>query len=225
MSWLKKLFTVSTNSVNQTMNNAVESLVDIKREGNALISQLDRDINSLHSRVVEAQREIQLSSFEISKNAELIYNHTEVAKLAIKAGNDEDATYSLSRVEGLEMVSKTHQQTIDILQPIVDQQIEHINKMVSEKQLLKAEITRLDLEERQYKLRASLLGNTGNSGVEKGGIDINYLRERVMNARATCEAKEIVASKVTSTQVDNVQATPSNVKSRLEALKEEVKSS
>lgn len=222
MSWLKKLFTVSTNSVNQTMNNAVESLVDIKREGNALISQLDKDINSLHSRVVEAQKEIQLSTFEISKNVELIYNHTETAKRAIKAGNDEDATHALSRVEGLEMISKTHQQTIDILQPIVDQQIEHINKMVSEKQLLKAEITRLDLEERQYKLRASLLGNTG---VEKGGIDINYLRERVMNARATCEAKEIVASKVTSTQVDNVQATPSNVKSRLEALKDEVKSS
>lgn len=219
MSWLKKLFTVSTNSVNQTMNNAVESLVDIKREGNALISQLDKDINSLHSRVVEAQKEIQLSSFEISKNVELIYNHTETAKRAVKAGNDEDATHALSRVEGLEMISKTHQQTIDILQPIVDQQIEHINKMVSEKQLLKAEITRLDLEERQYKLRASLLGNTG---VEKGGIDINYLRERVMNVRATCEAKEIVASKVTSTQVDNVQATPSNVKSRLEALKEEL---
>lgn len=219
MSWLSKLFTVTTNSVNEKMEKVTESLVDIKREGNSLIAQLDKDINSLHSRVVDAQKEIQLSKFEISKNAELIYNHTETAKRAVKAGNDEDATNSLSRVEGLEMISKTHQQTVDILQPIVDQQIEHINKMVSEKQLLKAEITRLDLEERQYKLRASLLGS---KGVEKGGIDINYLRERVTNARATCEAKEIVASKVTSSQVDNVQATPSNVKSRLEALKEEL---
>ena len=219
MSWLSKLFTVTTNSVNEKMEKVTESLVDIKREGNSLIAQLDKDINSLHSRVVDAQKEIQLSKFEISKNAELIYNHTEIAKRAVKAGNEEDATHALSRVEGLEMISKTHQQTVDILQPIVDQQIEHINKMVSEKQLLKAEITRLDLEERQYKLRASLLGS---KGVEKGGIDINYLRERVTNARATCEAKEIVASKVTSSQVDNVQATPSNVKSRLEALKEEL---
>lgn len=219
MSWLSKLFTVTTNSVNEKMEKVTESLVDIKREGNSLIAKLDKDINSLHSRVVDAQKEIQLSKFEISKNAELIYNHTETAKRAVKAGNDEDATNSLSRVEGLEMISKTHQQTVDILQPIVDQQIEHINKMVSEKQLLKAEITRLDLEERQYKLRASLLGS---KGVEKGGIDINYLRERVTNARATCEAKEIVSSKVTSSQVDNVQATPSNVKSRLEALKEEL---
>ena len=219
MSWLSKLFTVATNSVNEKMEKVTESLVDIKREGNSLISQLDKDINSLHSRVVDAQKEIQLSKFEISKNAELIHNHTEVAKRAVKAGNDEDATHALSRVEGLEMISKTHQQTVDILQPIVDQQIEHINKMVSEKQLLKAEITRLDLEERQYKLRASLLGS---NGVEKGGIDINYLRERVTNARATCEAKEIVSSKVTSSQVDNVQATPINVKSRLEALKEEL---
>lgn len=219
MSWLSKLFTVTTNSVNEKMEKVTESLVDIKREGNSLIAQLDKDINSLHSRVVDAQKEIQLSKFEISKNAELIHNHTETAKRAVKAGNDEDATNALSRVEGLEMISKTHQQTVDILQPIVDQQIEHINKMVSEKQLLKAEITRLDLEERQYKLRASLLGS---NGVEKGGININYLRERVTNARTTCEAKEIVASKVTSSQVDNVQATPSNVKSRLEALKEEL---
>ncbi len=220
MSWLKKLFAVSTNSVNETMKNVTESLIDIKREGNSLISQLEKDINSLHSRVVDAQKEIQLSKFEIDKNSDLIYRHNEVAKKAVQAGNDEDATNALSRIEGLEMISKTHQQTIDILQPIVDQQIEHINKMVSEKQLLKAEITRLDLEERQYKLRSQLLGTTGG---EKGGIDINYLRERVNNARATCEAKEIVASKVTSSNLEDVPTTSNNVQSRLQALKEELK--
>lgn len=220
MSWLSKLFTVTTNSVNEKMEKVTDSLVDVKREGTALIAKLDKDINSLHTRVVEAQKEIQLSQYEIKKNATLIDNHNKVAISAVKDGNDEDATNALSRVEGLEMISKTHQQTIDILQPIVDQQIEHINKMISEKQLLKAEITRLDLEERQYKLRASLMGNVG---VEKGGIDINYLRERVANARATCEAKEIVNSKVTSTQVESVVTTPSNVKARLEALKQEMK--
>lgn len=223
MSWFTKLFTVSTNAVNEVMNNATESLVDIKREGNALISKLDKDINQLHSRVVEAQKEIQLSKFEIEKNNSLIYNHNEVAKRAVKAGNDEDAVNALSRAEGLELISNTHQQTIIILQPIVDQQIEHINKMVSEKQLLKAEITRLDLEERQYKLRASLLGDKGISGTEHGGIDINYLRERVNNARATCEAKEIVASKVTPTTINDVPVTTANVQSRLQALKEEIK--
>ena len=223
MSWFTKLFTVSSNAVNEVMNNATESLVDIKREGNALISQLDKDINQLHSRIVEAQKDIQLSKFEIEKNNSLIYNHNEVAKRAVKAGNDEDAVNALSRVEGLELISSTHQQTINILQPIVDQQIEHINKMVSEKQLLKAEITRLDLEERQYKLRASLLGDKGVNGAERGGIDINYLRERVNNARATCEAKEIVASKVTPATINDVPITAANVQSRLQALKEEIK--
>lgn len=223
MSWFTKLFTVSTNAVNEVMNNATESLVDIKREGNALISKLDKDINHLHSRVVEAQKEIQLSKFEIEKNNSLIFNHNEVAKRAVKVGNDEDAVNALSRVEGLELISNTHQQTINILQPIVDQQIEHINKMVSEKQLLKAEITRLDLEERQYKLRASLLGDKGISGTERGGIDINYLRERVNNARATCEAKEIVTSKVTPVTLNDAPVTTANVQSRLQALKEEIK--
>lgn len=221
MSWLTKLFTVSANSVNETMKNVTESLVDIKREGNALIAQMDKDINLLHSRVVDAQKEIQLSKFEINKNTDLIDKHDMTAKRAVLAGNDEDAINSLSRIEGLEMISKTHQKTVDILQPIVDQQIERINKMVSEKQLLKTEITRLDLEERQYKLQEKLLGGFGASS--NGGIDINYLHERVNNARATCEAKEIVASKVTSVEVDNVAVTPNNVKSRLEALKEELK--
>lgn len=220
MSWFKKLFTVTTNSVNEKLTNVTESLIDIKREGNALISQLDKDINSLRDRVVEAQKEIQLSTFELSRNEELVNVHTKAARHAVKAGNDEDATTALSRVEGLEMISKTHQQTIDILQPIVDQQINHINKMVSEKQLLKAEITRLDLEERQYKLRASLLGGGVDDG--KGGIDINYLRDRVTNARAACEAKEIVTSKLSENVV--VEATQSSsVQSRLEALKEEIK--
>lgn len=220
MSWLSKLFTVTTNSVNEKMEKVTDSLVDVKREGTALITKLEKDISSLHSRVVEAQKEIQLSQHEIKKNADLISNHNVVAEKAVKDGNDEDAIHALSRVEGLELISKTHQQTIDILQPIVNQQIEHINKMVSEKQLLKAEITRLDLEERQYKLRASLVGG---SSEEKGGIDINYLRERVANARATCEAKEIVSSKVMSTTFENVVTTPDNVKAKLEAMKAELK--
>ena len=222
MSWLKKLFTVTTNTVNEAMENKVESLVDIRREGNALISKLDKDIKLLHSRVIDAQKEVQLSKFEISKNVHLIYNHIEVAKKAVLAENDEDATNALSRVEGLEMISKTHQQTIDILEPIIEQQIMYINKMVSEKQLLSAEIKRLDLEERQYKIRASLLGNTGDVN---GGIDIQYLRDRVNNARATCEAKEIVSTKVTISEKELPVATPSNVTSRLEALKAEVKGS
>lgn len=220
MSWLKKLFTVSTNVVNEKMENVTESLVDIKREGNALIIKLEKDINSLHSRVVDAQKEVQLSKFEISKNSDLISKHEEVARKAVKDGNDEDAVNALSRVEGLEMISKTHQQTVDILQPIIDQQIEHINKMVSEKQLLKAEITRLDLEERQYKLRLSLMGSEAKTS---SGIDINYLRQRVNNARATCEAKEIVSAKVSLTEVEHSPVTTTSVQSRLEALKKEVK--
>jgi phage shock protein A len=215
MSWFKKLFTVGTNVVNEKMESVTESLVDIKREGNGLIKQLDNDIKALHSRVVDAQKEVQLSQYEICKNLELIANLERVALKAVQSNNDEDAVQALSRVEGLELISKTHQQTIDILQPIIDQQIEHIKKMVSEQQLLKAEITRLDLEERQYKIRAKLIGD---NVVDKGGVDINYLRERVNKARATCEAKEIINSKV-SLEVTPEVTTSESVNKRLEDLK------
>lgn len=223
MSWFKKLFTVGTNVVNEKMEEVTHSIVDIKREGNALIQKLDKDINTLHTRIVDAQKEIQLSKHEVNINKGSISTFNHVAKQAVNNGNDEDAINALSRVEGLEMIVKTHEDTINILQPIVDSQITHVNKLVSEKQLLKAEITRLDLEERQYKLRAKLVGD--NSNVSTGGIDINYLRDRVNTARATCEAKEIVNSKVLKvdiTDVQNNRVTTSTVEQRLADLKAKV---
>lgn len=223
MSWFKRLFSVGVNSVNDTMTNVTDQLVDIKREGNALVSKLERDIGSLHSRIVDAQKEVQLSKYKIKENKGFIVKHTQVAELAVKQGNDEDAVQALSRVEGLELISNTHQQTVDILQPIIDQQIQHVNKMQSEKQLLKAEITRLDLEEKAYKMKAQLLGSDG--GVQ--GVDLNYLRDRVNKARATCEAKEIVNSQIHTEhmEVSNTSPTSSSVQDRLEALKASVKQS
>lgn len=96
--------------------------------------------------------------------------------------------------------------------------IHKLNKMVSEKQLLKAEITRLDLEERAYKAQAKLLGGANVKEV----IDLNALRERVNKARATCEAKEILKDQIVDTSNNTLQTPTSNVsvQQRLEALKE-----
>lgn len=219
MSWFKKLFTVSTNVVNEKMSDITESVVDIKREGNSLIVKLEKDINTLHGRIVEAQTDIQKSKHDIGKNDQLIHNLNCVAKGAVMQGKDTDATHALSRIEGLQTINSTHQQSINLLQPIIDQQVHHVNTMISEKQLLKAEITKLDLEEKALKMKNSLLGNNVSGS---GGIDLNYLRERVNKARATVEAKEIINPQIHSDNIVEKPVVSSNVQEQLRKLKGEV---
>lgn len=219
MNWFTKLFTVSKNSVNEKMEKVTENLVDIKREGNALVAQLDKDVKVLHTRIVEAQTEVQKSKYEVTNNLNSIKTFKIVARKALEQGREDDATNALSRVDGLEMINKTHQQTIDILQPIIDQQIEHVKRMQSEQNLLKAEITRLDLEEKAYKLKEKLMGGDKVSG----GIDMQYLRDRVNKARATCEAKEIVNTQIFNEEAVKEASTSQSVQDRLQAMKDEMK--
>lgn len=219
MTWLTKLFTVGKNSVNAKMNDVVENMIDIKREGNGIILALDKEIKELHLRVEEAQINVQQSKHNINQQQSILDTLNASAVQAVKAKDDIGATSLLARAESVELLINTYKQSTLTIEPIIQSQITRLNKMVVEKELLGNEIARLDLEERDYKARAKLLGGADT----KDSIDLNFLRERVNKARATCEAREILKDQIVDTSSDTLQTSTSNVsvQQKLEALKEQ----
>lgn len=220
MNNLYKLLQILKNIFSKLLKDSGDRLLDIKREGEALISDLDGDIVSMRSRLELAMVEVQRSKDRITKQKRVVGWLESSAREAVKVGNDTEALRLLSQVEVTESVVNAHQATVDTLQPLIEEQTVRLNQMIGEKQVLVAEIHKLDLEEKAYQARAKLLG--GN--VESRSINLNTLRERVNNAKYVVQAKEDLKDKVVDLTPKSEISVLSTVSAqeKLEQLKKEV---
>lgn len=213
-----KLFQIGKNVVEEKVEKVVDSVVDIKREGGALIKKLDNNINELTSRATEAQEAVQKNKAKIESNQYIIDQSQRVAKQAVSIGNDEEALKFLSKVDRLESLNETLTKSNDQLQPVIDKIVESITSMEEEKEALKTEIDKLDLEEKNYKLLLKLKGGD----VGSNAFNIDDLRNRVTQAKCKLEAKDIIDDKLGKGDVVVEKSTDKpSVKERLAALKAE----
>lgn len=219
MSWLSKLFSVSANVVNEKAEKALDSIVDIKREGGAIIRQIDNKASKLRKSVEEAQQQVQLNKDEIKSLNKQVGAMNQVARNAVSRGDDQEAAQALGRVELFEATIESLQASNDILEPVIEQQLNYIQTLQAEKRSLEVEIQRMDMEEKSYKLRAQMLG--GSEG--DFGYNIDDLRNRVKKAKASVEAKEIISEKLGEELIKKYSDQPKpSVEAKLEALKQEL---
>lgn len=219
MSWLSKLFSVSANVVNEKAEKALDSIVDIKREGGAIIRQIDNKASKLRKSVEEAKQQVQLNKDEISSLNKQVIAMNQVARNAVSRGEDTEAAQALGRVELFEATIESLQASNDILEPVIEQQLNYIQTLQAEKRSLEVEIQRMDMEEKSYKLRAQMLG--GSEG--DFGYNIDDLRNRVKKAKPSVEAKEIISEKLGEDLIKKYSDQPKpSVEAKLDALKQEL---
>jgi Phage shock protein A (IM30), suppresses sigma54-dependent transcription len=213
-----KLFQIGKNVVEEKIEKVVDSAVDIKREGGALIKQLEGQSKELKSRATKAQQAIQENKSKVEANNYVIEKATELARKQVSLGQDDEALKSLAKVDRLEKINETLNNSNAQLQPIVDKIINNVSSMEEEIQALKDEIDKLDLEEKNYKLMLELKGGDGTINA----FSIEDLRARVTKAKCKLEAKEIIDEKL-GNDVDFVEKETAklSVRDRLEALKAE----
>lgn len=216
MSWLSKLLSVSSNVVTEKAEKVLDNVVDIKREGGAIIRKIDGKVTTLRTRLTEAQTQVQMNKDEIKTLNQQVTLMNETAARAVKAGNDEDAIQALNRSELFVETINSLQQSNDILEPVITQQLNYIQTLEAEKRSLEAEIRRMDIEEKAYKLRADMLGGVDGTF----GYNIDDLRKRVQKAKASVEAKEIISDQLGETVEKKYESAPrASIESKLEALK------
>lgn len=213
-----KLFQIGKNVVEEKVEKVVDSAVDIKREGGSLINQLERNISQLTSRATEAQEAVQKNEAQIQTNQYVIDQSERIVKRAIENGDDAEALKFLAKIDRLESINESLTNSNNQLQPVIDSIIDNINSMTEEKEALSTEITKLDLEEKNYKLLLKLKGGD----VGSNAFNIDDLRNRVTQAKCKLEAKDIIDEKLGKGQnfVEKSTEKPS-VKERLAALKAE----
>lgn len=218
MSLLRKLFGISQNVITEKVEKIVENTTDIKREGNAIVKSIESKIYVIKSRIEEAQVEVCKAKNEIeSLNYKNSLLQAAAKKFAI-IGDDNKALQALGIIENNEMTIESLNLTVNILEPVIDQQISYIQKLNSEKNTLKAEILRLDMEEKAYKLKASMLGTSSNDKVN--GFNIQDLRDKMQKAKAEVEAKEIVNDKLgENLDLTSTEAPKQSLQDRLNELK------
>lgn len=215
---LFKLFQIGKNVVEEKVEKVVDSVVDIKREGGALINKLDKNINELTSRATKAQEAIQQNKSQVESNEYVITVSQRIAKKAVQEGNDEEALVALAKVDRLESINESLNKANAQLQPVVDKIVANIAVMEEEKEALKTEITKLDLEEKNYKLLLELKGGD----MASNAFNIDDLRNRVTQAKCKLEAKEIIDEKLGKGEAVVEKSTDKpSVKDRLAALKAE----
>lgn len=218
MNWFKKLFSIGVNSINDAGEKAVDSLIDVRREGNAIIRDIDTKIKQLDKSIEEAQVEVSLAKGKIEVAQKTINSLNLVVERAVEANSDEDALNALTRIETEELMIESYQLTVDSLEPLVKQQLDNVRNMNTERNQIHNEILRLDVEEKAYKTRLKLMG--GDATDMK--INVSDLRERVQRMKAKVEAKEVISTAkgedlIKKYEVSGVRA---SVQDRLDAIKQ-----
>lgn len=217
MSFFKKLFSVGKNTVVEAVETKLDSMVDIKREGSAIIKDIDSKVSTLKKRIEEAQTTVCSNKNEMVDLEAKIRALNDIAKRAVSNKSDDDAVQALNRVELHQLTLDSLQASNDILEPIIKQQVQYIHTLKAERNSLSAEIQRMDIEEKAYKLKAEMLG--GNSGTFAYNID--DLRDRVKKAKASVEAKEII-NKEFNDVVESKEVVKLSVQDKLDSLKKDV---
>lgn len=203
---LAKCFGVSRNIITEKVEKKLDSVVDIKREGQEIIKQLQKQEQDIKQRVEEAVQQVKGAESEIRVLEANVKDYENVATLATKKGNEKDAIEALQIVESKELLIASHKETVAILQPIITDQLNFCRSLEAQRIKLNAEITQMDIREKAYKAAATMVGGETNTT-----FNIQELRERVLNAQTLLETKQFMQNELGSGNAEKLKDKYSNV--------------
>lgn len=203
---LAKCFGVSRNIINQKVEKKLDSVVDIKREGQEIIKQLQKQEQDIKQRVEEAVQQVKGAEAEVRLLEANVKDYENVATLATKKGNEKDAIEALQIVESKELLIASHKETVAILQPIITDQLKFCRSLEAQRIKLNAEITQMDIREKTYKYAATMVGGETNTT-----FNIQELRDRVLKAQTLLETKQFMQNELGSGNAEKLKDKYSNV--------------
>lgn len=219
MNIFSKFFALGKHKLEEKAEQVIESAADIATQGRIIIKSIEKKEAEIVESLNEAQKLVCSSKNDIDEINAKIDVKNESAIAAVKQGDDNKATLLLNDVSSLEIVRESHVYTVSSLEPIIEKQVAYVNTLKAQKQNLLADIKRMDVEEKAYKARAKLVGGSASDCP----FDIQQIRDRVKNARATVESQEILNERLnTDLDKDLTPTTTSiDVSVRLQQLKEQ----
>lgn len=203
---LAKCFGVSRNIITEKVEKKLDSVVDIKREGQEIIKQLQKQEQDIKQRVEEAVQQVKGAESEIRVLEANVKDYENVATLATKKGNEKDAIEALQIVESKELLIASHKETVSILQPIITDQLNFCRSLEAQRIKLNAEITQMDIREKTYKYAATMVGGETNTT-----FNIQELRDRVLKAQTLLETKQFMQNELGSGNAEKLKDKYSNV--------------
>lgn len=203
---LTKCFGVSRNIITEKVEKKLDSVVDIKREGQEIIKQLQKQEQDIKQRVEEAVQQVKGAEAEVRLLQANVKDYENVATLATKKGNEKDAIEALQIVESKELLIASHKETVSILQPIITDQLNFCRSLEAQRIKLNAEITQMDIREKAYKYAATMVGGETNTT-----FNIQELRERVLKAQTLLETKQFMQNELGSGNAEKLKDKYSNV--------------
>lgn len=203
---LAKCFGVSRNIITEKVEKKLDSVVDIKREGQEIIEQLQKQESEIKRSIEDSVQEVKLAESNIKVLKSEVKDYEEAAIRATKKGDESDALKILTILETKEGSIKNFQFTIDLLQPIITEQLNFCRNIESQRIKLNAEIMQMDMREKAYKLAATMVGGDTNTT-----FNIQELRDRVLKAQTLLETKQFMHNELGSGNAEKLKDKYSNV--------------
>ena len=216
---LGKLFTIGKNKVDEKLDSVVANHLDIKREGNAMIKQLEKKAETLKSKVEQAMASINLNKAKVDQMKREVQTFDEAAERFVEKGDDDKARQMLLKSDMLGKTIVSLQKSIDELIPVIEDRKLYLHQLKADRDALSHELVRMDLEYETAKTKAEMMNTEGGVNVT---FNINDLRTRLETAKATVEAKESIAKEFNDTNVEKSMESSLaaiSVEDRLQALK------
>lgn len=186
MSW-SKLVAIFKNSVDNKVENIVENSINVRRDGQAIVRQYDREIEAMNERAVKAATDIKMQEARLADNKRKISAYEQIAVKATESGETDDAQVAATKIIQLRSTNEVIQNGLDTLNPMMESIKARIAQMATEKAEIEAEILKLDLQDQLVKTQKELMGK--GAGTINSGITLKNLQDHVNKARARLDAE------------------------------------
>lgn len=186
MSW-SKLVAIFKNSVDNKVENIVENSINVRRDGQAIVRQYDREIEAMNERAVKAATDIKMQEGRLADNKRKISAYEQIVVKATESGETDDAQVAATKIIQLRSTNEVIQNGLDTLNPMMESIKARIAQMATEKAEIEAEILKLDLQDQLVKTQKELMGK--GAGTINSGITLKNLQDHVTKARARLDAE------------------------------------
>lgn len=186
MSW-SKLVAIFKNSVDNKVENIVENSINVRRDGQAIVRQYDREIEAMNERAVKAATDIKMQEARLADNKRKISAYEQIVVKATESGETDDAQVAATNIIQLRSTNEVIQNGLDTLNPMMESIKARIAQMATEKAEIEAEILKLDLQDQLVKTQKELMGK--GAGTINSGITLKNLQDHVTKARARLDAE------------------------------------
>lgn len=186
MSW-SKLVAIFKNSVDNKVENIVENSINVRRDGQAIVRQYDREIEAMNERAVKAATDIKMQEARLADNKRKISAYEQIVVKATESGETDDAQVAATKIIQLRSTNEVIQNGLDTLNPMMESIKARIAQMATEKAEIEAEILKLDLQDQLVKTQKELMGK--GAGTINSGITLKNLQDHVTKARARLDAE------------------------------------